>query len=213
MADRPILFSAPMIRALLAGRKTQTRRILKDAPTEPGWLLYCEASGKRTWVGPNGYPSMPCVLRFAVGERLWVRETWRALNRFNSFPITPGSAIAYEADDNQGDRRPIPIGRMGKLRPSIHMPRWASRLTLAVTEVRVQRLQDISEADARSEGMPVDHLSQPYEPPPPEVDSWQGYGRASFALVWSEMHGKDSFYANPWIVALTFTVEQRNIDA
>jgi hypothetical protein len=208
MTDRPILFSASMVRALLDGRKTQTRRILKDAPTEPGWICY-EAAGKRTWVGPNGYPSMPCILRFAKGDRLWVRESWAK-------PFAGDDGYIYRADGPEFNSPGMAKHQWGNEAPwrvSIHMPRVASRLTLAVTDVRVQRLQDISEADARAEGMPVDHLDQPYDPPPPGVDSWQGYGRYSFACVWTKLHGKDSFYANPWIVALTFTVEQRNIDA
>ena len=107
------------------------------------------------------------------------------------------------------------IGLKGKLRPGMSLPRWASRITLIVTDVRIQRLQDINRET------PGPKVCQPttisiYEPPPPQVDSWQGYERASFFLVWSEINGKRPGCAvkdNPWVAAYTFTVHKQNIDA
>ncbi len=204
MVDRPILFSSPMVRALLDGRKTQTRRILKNAPTEPGWLLYYEVNGKRTWVGPNGYPSMPCMLRFAVGDRLWVRETFRGATGYDNIrPAAWGNKpIWYEADGEPDVKLWWHLST--KKRVAIHMPRWASRLTLTVTDVRIQRLQDITEADAKAEG------AAPATAGRDEGGPIKTH-RTGFVGVWQEING--NWLDNPWVVALTFTVERRNIDA
>ncbi len=96
--------------------------------------------------------------------------------------------------------------------PSIHMPRWASRLTLIVSAVKIERLQDISEADARAEGMPVDHDGNYYEPPAPEQDNWQGYARASFSLFWCRLNGPAAWTANPYVAAVSFFVHVVNVD-
>lgn len=145
MVDRPMIFSAPMVRALLEGRKTQTRRLM------PGQAWLAQAydpivSGRRIY----NYAGDELVseARFAPGDRLWVREAWRATGEWDCHPpraIQPGYT-RYEAD-------PCVAHSYGKLRPSIFMPRWASRLTLMVTDVKVERLQDISEADAVAEGI------------------------------------------------------------
>jgi len=205
MVDRPILFSSPMVRALLDGRKTQTRRILKDAPTEPGWLLYYEVNGKRTWVGPNGYPSMPCMLRFAVGDRLWVRETFRGATGYDNIrPAAWGNKpIWYEADGEPDVKLWWHLST--KKRVAIHMPRWASRLTLTVTDVRIQRLQDITEADAIAEGIPAPANSM-------TIDCETCDPRDDFQALWNSINGADSWAANPWVCAISFEVRRRNID-
>ena len=202
MTDLPILFSAPMVRALLDGRKTQTRRIIKDAPTAPGWTLY-SAEGKHTWLGPNGYPSMPCTVRFAKGDRLWVRETFSFDHSWTGTKpseVIPAAPVHYWADGN-----PIE-GDWTKPKPGIHMPQWVSRLTLTVTDVRVQRLQEITPADAIAEGIwaPANSMTIDCETRDPRDD---------FQALWNSINGAGSWGANPWIVALTFTVERRNIDA
>lgn len=218
MTDRPIIFSASMVRALLDGRKTQTRRILKDAPLQDGWHCDPSPNGPQ-WVADGGAPSMPVMLPWRVGDRLWVREACgRRVASFLGIEATNGAEEAfYVADgDNVVNERQFNICPWWKGKGAcspIHMPRWASRFTLTVTEVRVQRLNEISEADARAEGEPTNHLGQGYDPPPPEVDSWQGYGRASFCLTWCTIHGSASWDADPWVAAVTFTVERRNIDA
>lgn len=220
MTDRPILFSAPMVRALLDGRKTQTRRIVKDAPTEPGWICYQATDGEHDWIGPNGYPSMPINVRFAKGDRLWVRETLRKQD---------DGCWTYDADGATVD---LPAGhpripdmiawahhKESEVCVSIHMPRWASRLTLTVTDVRVQRLQEISPEDARDEG--VDRRSrsvvrQMWLFGATQEEREAIYLRAcvwEYEQLWDTINGAGSWDANPWIVAVSFTVERRNIDA
>lgn len=202
MADRPILFATPMVRALLAGTKTQTRRVLKPQPGNDGKY--------------DDLKSCYRALRIEPGDRLWCREAWRSHFHYDDLaPSEMGGEepIQYEADGAHQTWGYPAISKIGRLRASMYMPRWASRLTLLVTDVRVQRLQDISEEDARAEGCPFTHDGRQYAPPPPEVDSWQGYGRASFSLLWSEINGPGSWDANPWVVAYTFSVHQRNIDA
>lgn len=198
-----------MIRALLADRKTQTRRILKPQPYQYNgrWWIVDRYSGDvwlDDWVNDRAgcRPVHP-------GDRLWVRETWAPLSALTHNDPGP-QALAdggfYRADDGTVD------GEISKWKPSIFMPRHASRLTLTVTDVKVERLQDISEEDARAEGCPVTWDGKPYDPPSPEVDSWQGYGRYSYCLLWSKINGPGSWDANPWVVAYTFTVIKQNID-
>ncbi|MFY3459502.1 hypothetical protein [Achromobacter xylosoxidans] len=199
MRERPILFSGPMVRAILAGNKTQTRRVAKpvrhpdlgNVYTPGALVLEREPQHVIDRACPYGQP----------GDRLWVRETW---NRFE-----PWAGFYYAADyeafgigpDDDPDHIPDHEVRW---KPSIHMPRAACRLVLEITGVRVERLQDISEADARAEGCPFTWDGKQYEPPPPEVDSWQGYGRASFSLLWSQINGPDSWQANPWVWVVEF---------
>ena len=135
MSDHPIIFSGPMVRSLLDGRKTQTRRVLKPQP---------QGEQPKNWTRANDK-----AVRYAPGDRLYVRE---AINKVS----TPGDVV-YRADFEAGGNDGAGLG----WRPSIHMPRWASRLTLTVTDVRVQRLQDISEEDARAEGCDVHEEARP----------------------------------------------------
>lgn len=210
MTDRPMLFSAPMIRALLDGRKTQTRRTIKPTPKQVDeWnpdLSICPSASIVTDVvqfdHPGGGPYTSVPLRFAIGDRLWVKETWRANYGLDFYRDELGrcprpsdmdpatTAIEYLAD---GEHE---LG--GRTRVSIHMPRWASRLTLTVADVRVERLQDCSEGDAKAEGV--------------EMVANRNF-RAGYAVLWNSINGAGAWEANPWVVAVTFTVEQRNIDA
>lgn len=209
MADRPILFSAPMVKALLEGRKTQTRRIIKPQPPIDVVRHCWYHAPLYGFTRDHDVTGNWHVVRLLAerGDRLWVREAWKPYSTFDHLPPRemPPSRVFYLADETYS-----PSGSRG--RPGIHMPRWASRLTLTVTDVRVERLQDISEEDARAEGCPVSWDGKPYDPPPPEVDSWQGYGRASFCLLWSKINGPGSWESNPWIVAYSFTVHIGNID-
>ena len=157
----------------------------------------------------------PQYLPFAVGDRIWVRETWArvpvsAARSWGGVPWRWNPDDDYEAAIFRAsfDRSAPGTG----WRSSATMPRWASRLTLIVTDVRVQRVQDISEEDARAEGYPLSWDEKPYDPPPPEVDSWQGYGRASMCLHWNRRHGPDAWARNDWVVASTFRPHARNID-
>lgn len=214
MTDRPILFSGPMVRALLDGRKTQTRRVLKPQPGE-GASFFVSGRGKHIWdwpglgVGTDDGRELPKRI-YRVGDRLWVRETWLPLDGHSNWDLR----VSYAADCQQkhfadGEYDSSwnwpKAAKTGDV-PSIHMPRWASRLTLVVTDARVERLQDISEADAKAEG-PHQHEDWPEE----YHASWRG----AFHALWDSLNEKRGFGwdQNPWVAALTFTVHQTNIDA
>lgn len=213
MADRPILFSAPMIRAILDGRKTQTRRVLRNQAPEFVKRAYACPDGRFNYVFDSGVGlSDPWWAPNRVGDRLWVRETWRAPPSWNETKprnMIP-CAVSYDADGPQPGRVPR------KVRVSIHMPRWASRLTLTVTGVKVERLADISEADAVAEGIA--------EVRAPDRDGFRYFGVSpfpmtkptaarAFAMIWESINGEGSWDANPFVAAYTFTVERKNIDA
>lgn len=220
MADRPILFSAPMVRALLDERKTQTRRVLKPQP--PKWATICSTvfppQGLFQWSEAEHDPLRPLKrwpedhalsVRFGNGDRLWVKETWRTEARHDAVKPTelPRDAlVSFDADYLQEPND----GCRGRTRVSIHMPRWASRLTLTVTDVRVQRLYEISHTDAMAEGLewvaPTWGISG-------IADSWQDDPRMAYRALWDAINGSGAADANPWVVAVTFTVERRNIDA
>lgn len=196
MADRQISFSAPMVRALLDGRKTQTRRTLNPQPHLIG------TTG--SYIGKDGKGHQ---LRIAVGDRLYVREHWRTSPEHDDTAprdIAKGAPLCFLADT--GLTFPSPL--WGRHRQAMHMPRWASRLTLTVTDVRVERLQDISEDDAAAEGWPA-----------PEDRATTGiaeirdaYPIGWYAWLWDSINGTGAWNANPWIVAYTFTVQHGNID-
>lgn len=199
MADRPIIFSAPMVRALLDGRKTQTRRVLKPQPDTTS-----DPSGLGEWGAVNRYdywrPAAE-IRPYQVGDRLWVRE--------NCATWGDHEAI-YRADDAVEYGLAVSDGKFGakwKARPSIHMPRWASRLTLTVIEVRVQRLQDISESDAVAEGCDA-VLALTIKRP---NGAHPGNPRECYCDLWNSLHGPGAWDANPWVVALTFDVVRQNI--
>ena len=208
MADRPILFSAPMILALLAGRKTQTRRILKPQPTDEAVASGCYAERINKLVAPS-------PIRFAVGDRLWCRETW--CPDPNDIEDDGTISVSYRADGHHafglkpsaGWKLPLAAQRGGV--PGIHMPRWASRLTLTVTDVRVERLHEISEEDALAEG--IVQRGKAYGLP-----DWPGSKCLTFAgwaylLLWADINGPTpEEKKNPWVAAYTFTVERRNVD-
>lgn len=193
MRERPILFSGPMVRALLAGTKTQTRRIVKPQPAG-AWA----APGKTSC--PYGQP----------GDRLWVRETWA---RNQVMPIehrAPGEFI-YGAELNESGLRRY----AATWKPSIHMPRAACRLVLEITGVRVERLHQISEADAIAEGIPEE--SAPCERcgdcgwlciggEPQECDA-PGCGDGAidgYRALWEQINGAGSWAANPWVWVVEF---------
>lgn len=234
MTDRPIIMSAPMVRAILreiekpGTGKTQTRRL--------AWRDY----RPRPDDGHKAVPADVCVLRdrkggvrpspwqkVKPGDRLWVRETCRAEQDIGPFK---SNGVSYAAGG-----KPMLVGWQeqrfldwtglfvyrgdlddgGKTVPTIHMPRWASRLTLDVTAVKIERLKDISEEDARAEGVDrepgldgrwwdytVEHINI----------RWSVSARASFATLWQSLHGASSWDANPEVVAITFKPYLCNID-
>ena len=226
MTDRPMIFSAPMVRALLEGRKTQTRRLLKPQPPEGDRFLGITGPIPKAVFNPHhpkegsSYADNDTAieLRCGVGDRVWVKEAWRTVAQDDGKPPSALKAdplhVGYQADCPAGS---IPMA--GRLRSPIHMPRWASRLTLHVTDVRVQRLQEISGADARAEG--VERLHGGYHDTDDVFrdycDDGHGYGgfggaRLSFVSLWDTLHGPDAWEANPWVAALTFEFERANID-
>lgn len=203
MTDRPIIFSAPMVRALLEGRKTQTRRILKPQPETL----------------PNGFAGVR--LPYTPGDRLYVREAWRAergQDQQNATEIAAAcldagytrvwAPIFYEVDAHMVNFENGMVA--GRYRVARFMPRWASRMTLTVTEVRVQRLQDISVLDCSAEGCDPVHIKPGGDYGNPS-DGYLDY-RLGFSRLWNSLHGAGAWDANPWVVALTFTVQHGNID-
>ena len=223
MGDKPIIFSAPMVRALLDGRKTQTRRLLKRPSwgQSKGWpegiMNEQNLDGTLSWFDAE----TGCLARLPIpqpGDRLYVREALRMGFDFG----TPICHATYAADGADLDLTPTGALHWAETRkrnaiPSIHMPRWASRLTLTVTDVRVQRLQDISEDDARSEGIkPIKSGRGFYDPTIPDAavrfGKWTSTARQGFCRLWNSIHGPDAWDANPWSVALTFIVLRGNIN-
>jgi hypothetical protein len=209
---RPILFSAPMVRAILAGQKTQTRRTIKWETYEPGYSL--AFSGLEAGYYCTGVPTSGWVLRSRgggggcwndrtkrifcpqgmAGDRLWVREAWRGPGWCDDRPprdIPVGTPIDYLADPPGGPKN------VGKYRHARFMPRWMSRLTLEVTKVRVQRLHDISEEEAISEG--VDAVSLRDMPRQGTLCRWD-----DFAQIWDLINGEGAWKANPWVFAISF---------
>lgn len=184
MKERPIIFGAEMVRAILDGNKTQTRRVLKQQPVD---ILPMKIPDR--WVclikrGPNRGQVIKC--RFGeAGDLLWVRETWATLPHYNHLPpreIPDFAEIAYKADG---------LGRLhGKTRSPIHMPRWASRITLEIIGVKVERVQDISNTDCFSEG----------------IDKASFSGRTAFMIAWEIINRKRgySWESNPWVWVIEF---------
>ena len=210
MKERPIIFSAPMVRAILDGRKTQTRRVVRGQPrahlglqpmhgVSPDGVAFGDPALWRV-VGPD-YPDCDKDDRRCPygqpGDHLWVRETfWQAECQGQG---SGNPFLFYDADQDEGPQliKPFPwfdkVGRWGK-RPSIHMPRWASRITLEVVSVRVERLHCISQEDANAEGI-VHDMEQ-------DRVILQGFYRA-----WEAINGKRpgcSWNDNPWIWVVEF---------
>lgn len=180
MKERPILFSASMVRCLLAGTKTQTRRIIK--PQHLAFFNQDAAAMLSDWNErplPYGQP----------GDRLWVRETFGHFECNQHFK--PGCNVYYRADGNCLELEPW--------RPSIHMPRHASRITLEVTGVRVETLQDIDLADALAEG-----ISDTGALILDSAGNEQGGPIAEYAVLWESINGPGSWDANPWVWAIEF---------
>lgn len=244
MADRPILFSAPMVQALLREAhqpgtgKTQTRRVLKDEIREapgmdavhpkntikhPAPYLDSYCGAPRSPLNPRGMSDRWCWwtrddrqclptfrVPFVPGDRLWVKETWchtgEGVWSVRDSHAALNGRVIYRADD---DGRDPGI----KWFSSLFLPRFRSRLTLLVTDVRVERLQDISEADAAAEGLIrlrsgryVVHKGEQY------AGLARHTARARFGDLWSDINEPESWQANPFVAAVTFSVHARNID-
>jgi hypothetical protein len=209
MKERGMIFNGEMVRAILDGRKTQTRRIIKQRHLfkpvrgfgfEPDSLNYpvhmpvgTEGEQAITWAKENCPYGNP-------GDRIWVRETWARYNIEQD-----NHDIAYRATT------PEDWPKEGRWRPSIHMPRWASRITLEITDVRVERLQSISDRDALAEGLYQLPASGRYCLQP----GMQYFGEAShsaqevYSWLWESIYGEGSWQANPWVWAIKFRQIER----
>ena len=252
MKEHPILFNGSMVRAILDGRKTQTRRVMKcfDRGGHVDFGYYPERSTTCDWPSyedPYGdWHPFACPYG-EPGDQLWVRETWKEISRswYRSAPDTDYVVIGYRATCDMGRLGlssrdfTVPHGTAAcvntpshRWRPSIHMPRWASRILLEVVDVRVERVRDISEQDAIAEGVerlftaeqcedmtpPIDHRTFGWknyfwhggDAPTSIVDSWEHQysnyqsARGSFASLWEFIHGTGSYAENRWVWVVEF---------
>lgn len=225
MKDRPILFSGPMIRALLEGRKTQTRRIVKPQPNCKPHLLVVRDRLSAMWGVPETHSNevVPCPYG-QPGDLLWVRETWAMESNLcyqdvYDKPGNPLGPVRWHGNEEEGRWFDCPryrasepetllvtpddeSGEKMRWKPSIHMPRWAARLTLELTDVRIERVQDISEEDAQAEGVILR---------PTPVHRFADH-RIAFTVLWESINGPTAWNLNPWVWALTFRVHQVNVD-
>ena len=214
MTSRPIIFSAPMVRAILEGRKTMTRRIVKPQPQPNGGVgfhpvsPYHRPDGLWTWVLANHGMGVSDPFRCpygAKGDELWCKETFALYSGGMTDcgeewdevegppdPDRTDYAVQYAADG---------VCAPDRWRPSIHMPRWASRITLTITaDSRVERVQDISQEDATKEGIERYPSGwKDYQGFPPHVSA-----RDAFASLWESINGPGAWIANPWVWVVSF---------
>lgn len=225
MKERGMLFRGEQVRAVLEGRQTQTRRLIKPQPEQPAPGSYFDAYNggpQWNWWAADHRQHLDQIIQCPYGkpgDRLWVRETWAARPLHDDLPprdIPKGSKVYYPATPELG------LLNCEKQRPSIHMPRWASRITLEITGVRVERLQDISEEDAKAEG--AQHFPElpgrsPYGQDgrwsmgqPTSVDQCLSSPRWAFANYFCKIAGKAPkgihdprpWDANPWVWVIEF---------
>ncbi|HFF8567881.1 TPA: morphogenetic protein [Klebsiella variicola] len=189
MKERGMIFNGEMTRAILDGRKTQTRRPVKFPVHDKN--LGCELAGNEL----AGELSAGNYLNSAFGkpgDRIWVRETW---NKY-------GGLLTYRADHDWIDDMRKETVCTAKWVPSIHMPRWASRILLEITDVRVERLNAISEEDARAEGMELTGWRPTYSDPDSGGEVMTPYD--NFAELWESIYGEESWKANGWVWVISF---------
>lgn len=221
MKSRPVLFSAPMVRALLEARKTQTRRIIKPQPDYRLSHIGFECGSDRAifaavhrHAGPVTETSEERLVKCPYGkpgDLLWVRESGKIdqdSKRIFIYSATPGVCHVKDLADNDDYHT---AAHAYKSTPSIHMPRWASRLTLQLIDVRVERLQNITEEDAKAEGVwrcPVTGFFGSYQDSPA-----QDTAVLSYRDLWESINGSVSWVENPWAWVLEFKVHRCNVDA
>lgn len=215
MKEHPILMQGPLVRATLEGRKTQTRRLLRNQPPSRYHLVrVCGPWAEFENDGPTPAKYSTKSPLGEAGDRLWVRETFAIVHGCRDMDtgyiddwMVPRDlpkdddhgfwTVLYRADDRFDESKE---DRGFSWRPMIHMPRWACRLVLPLVSVRVERVQDITEEDAKAEG--VERISAG-----PGWECWMGYGpspscktaRDSFRSLWISIYGEASWDANPWV--------------
>lgn len=215
MKERPILFSALMVRAILEGRKTQTRRAVKPCKDKN---VGCDLSPREIANEVNSGDFTNCPYG-QPGNQLWVRENW-AINDFRYMEKIPKSkpldmeddAVVYAATEDDTE-----IQNEISWRPSIHMPRWASRIQLEITNMRVQRLQLISRGDAMAEGCPFPNMAKGDNPCKWYAELWDSINgnrpilpknknskRYTRIRKWLDTHPESSWNANPWVWVIEF---------
>ena len=220
MGERPMLFSTPLVQAIQAGRKTQTRRPVKWpkwADVERDWPALVESCALARYV--DGRPVSLMQAPALPGDLLYVRETWQIATGREAGDL--GAAIRYRDMEIQPvtmpASKPLPLGlTWDRWRPSIHMPRWAARIWLRVTDVRVERVKDITASAAVAEG------ARFFDEGSLEPDCFGGRGsgwsmgdprsfgetlgsaRMAFANAWIALYGQEAWDANPWVWAISF---------
>lgn len=208
MKERGMIFNAEMVRAILDGRKTQTRRIMKNQPAgdypETPALIRNVGTGFQ-WHGLYGESSIFNCPLGSIGERIWVRETFRVHSRATDVATLVYRASVRNSWTEQTHRVPVAVcnkpATPEKWTPSIHMPRWASRLLLEITDVRVERVQDISQIDAIAEGGPPDHPSFSKISREMGFSDWP---RSWFAQTWWGIYGREAWNTNPWVWVIEY---------
>lgn len=203
MRERPVLMSAPMVRAILSGVKTQTRRIIKPQPERrhvvgvgPLLAFIKKPVGPDYWIWPNAREEVLAMCPYGQpGDRLWVREAFcycADVLPNDGRPVGPdGRGCLYRATDSEAVCADSDDERPPKWTPSIHMPQWASRITLEITGVRVERLQAIDDRDAIREGAE-------------QIGDCEGAFIAGFHTLWESLNGPGSWEANPWVWVIEF---------
>lgn len=206
--ERPILFSGPMVNAIRGNVKSQTRRsidrlaglgeISEFGPSDTPGFKWHFRDRRRRWQELHDDAELLALCPYGkVGDRLWVRETWYPVSTFDPSPETGALYRADYLDDVHGpDGERSPEGRYRKWKPSIHMPRWASRVLLELTAVRFELLHDISEADARAEGC--------YAKDELIAAGADTNARFKFRFLWESIHGRDTWLLNHYVWVLTF---------
>ncbi len=204
-----MIFNGEMVRAILDGRKTQTRRVIKNQREGESWSVKsaveprCPGHTHDWWLptATRPYSALPRCQFGAVGDRIWVRETWAEAGA-NAPDLKLYRANYPEHVPSHYEN--VPPEKDVRWKPSIHMPRWASRILLEITDVRVERLNDISEEDARAEGIIDGGCLNCGEPEPcgcanPEPDATD-----AFAYLWQSIYGQENWNANPWVWVIEF---------
>lgn len=226
---KPIIFSGPMVRAIFERRKTQTRRVIRPKPSDDvsmgyysktlGAWQWCDGMNNHIWPPPKNRKGAGVSCPYGQpGDLLWVRETW-GWHQWDDASIQGKRHPVYRADGESPG--PMDFGEPGFWMPSIHMPRALSRLTLRITDVRVERLQDISEDDARAEGVDndcwIDGEAMSSVWFNYQRNCWDGglSGAAdSFRTLWDSInankHGR-AWGQNPWVWALSFEVAELDL--